>query len=54
MRTVCYEYPLRLNPWWMAQVVLPSDLTSQEAERICAFILTLAQPSSSTSEGSGK
>lgn len=38
----CYEYPLR--PDFMAQAVLPRNLTAQEAKRICAFIMTLAQP----------
>jgi hypothetical protein len=38
----CYEYPLRAD--FMAQAVLPRNLTKKEAERICAFIMTLAQP----------
>lgn len=38
----CYEYPLRPN--FLAQAVLPRNLTSQEAARLCAFIMTLAQP----------
>lgn len=41
---MCFEYPLRRHPMFMAQVVLPLDLTAQESERLCAFIKTLAQP----------
>jgi hypothetical protein len=37
----CYEYPLR--PDFVAQAVLPRDLTPQEAARICAFIRSLAE-----------
>lgn len=47
----CYEYPLRHWPnLWMAQVVLPLDLTKEEAERLCAFIMTLPQPLSSAAK----
>ena len=41
---MCYDYPLRLEPEFTAQVVLPRNMTRAEAERICAFIMTLAQP----------
>lgn len=42
---VCSELTLRLQPWpFVAQVVIPRDLTTQEAERLCAFIMTLVQP----------
>lgn len=40
---MCYDYPLRNGPiTFTAQVVLPRDLTAFEAERLCAFIKTLA------------
>lgn len=38
----CYEYPLR--PDFTAQVVLPRDLTTAEAKRLCAMIETLPLP----------
>ncbi len=34
------EYPIRDN--FMAQVILPRGMTSEEARRLCAFIRTLA------------
>ena len=40
-KRMCFDYPLR--PGFLAQVVLPRDMTSAEATRICAFIQTLAQ-----------
>ncbi len=41
----CADYPLRLEPFpFMAQVVIPRDLTTKEAERLCAFLMTLAMP----------
>lgn len=39
---LCYEFPLRLP--FMAQIVVPRDLTSEEAERLCAFIRALTVP----------
>lgn len=36
-----YDFPLRGNAE-MAQLVLPSNMTHLEAERICAFVMTLA------------
>lgn len=41
---MCYDFPLR--PTFLAQAVLPRDMTSQEAARLCAFIMALAQPES--------
>jgi cytochrome c1 len=41
----CYNYPIRREPEdFMAQTVLPSDLTAKEAKRLCAFIMSLAIP----------
>ena len=35
--------PFPLRPNYLAQVVIPRDLTKDEAERLCAFIKALAQ-----------
>lgn len=40
--SICNDYPLR--PDYLAQVVVPRDMTELEAERLCAFIKTLARP----------
>ena len=42
--SMCYEYPIRTNPMFMAQVVVPLDLTAAEARRLCAFIQATAMP----------
>jgi hypothetical protein len=42
--SMCNEYPIRRKPLFMAQIVVPLDLTQQEAARLCAFIMTLAKP----------
>jgi hypothetical protein len=39
---ICHEYPLRDR--FMAQAVLPKDLTAFEAAKLCAFVMTLVQP----------
>lgn len=41
-KSVCNDFPLRLD--YLAQVVVPRDMTAQEAERLCEFIRSLAQP----------
>lgn len=41
--SVCNDYPLR--PDYLAQVVVPQDMTEREAERLCEFIKAMAQPS---------
>jgi hypothetical protein len=41
-----YDYPLREG--FLAQVVLPRDLTTAEAARLYAFIKALALPDSPT------
>jgi hypothetical protein len=38
----CAEYPLRDD--FTAQVVIPRDMTAQEAVRMYHFIMSLAQP----------
>lgn len=46
------SYPLR--PDFLAQVVIPRDLTSEEARRLCAFLLTLAADFRPTASGDSK
>lgn len=38
------SYPVPLRPNFIATLDLPRDLTKQEADRLAAFIATLAQP----------
>jgi len=40
----CYEYPLR--PDFVAQLVIPRELTERDARRLCAFIQSLVMPTS--------
>lgn len=40
--SIANDYPLR--PDYMAQIVVPRDMTEREAERLCEFIKSLAQP----------
>jgi len=40
MTPACYDFPMR--PGYLAQVVLPRDLTKEEAARLCAFVMSLA------------
>lgn len=42
MTALCYDFPMR--PGRLAQVVLPRDLTKEEAARLCAFVMSLAVP----------
>jgi hypothetical protein len=35
--------PFPLRPGYLAQVVIPRDMTTEEAERLCVFIRSLAQ-----------
>lgn len=39
--TLALPFPLR--PGYLAQVVIPRDLTKAEADRLCAFVMSLAQ-----------
>lgn len=36
--------PFPLRPTFLAQVVVPRDLTTDEAERLCALVTALAVP----------
>jgi len=40
IKGLAYEFPLR--PGFMVQIVVPRDLTVQEAERLYLFLLALA------------
>ena len=43
--SLCHGYWLHTRkPPFLCQIVLPRDLTSLEAERLCAFIMTLVVP----------
>ncbi len=48
--SLCFEYPLR--PDYLAQLVLPRDMTKSEADRLCALIRSLVQPESTEPEDS--
>ena len=39
---LCMSYPLR--PDYVAQVVVPRDMTTEEAQRLCAFVQALVMP----------
>lgn len=39
-KSLCMPFPLRPN--FMAQVIIPRDMTKAEADRLCNLIMTLA------------
>jgi hypothetical protein len=41
-RSVCHHFPMR--PGYLAQVVLPADLTTAEAKRLQDFLMSLVIP----------
>ena len=44
-KSIALPFPLR--PAYLAQIVIPLDLTKDEAERLCAFVrslITAAKP----------
>lgn len=43
-QSLCFSYPLRGD--FLAQLVVPRNLTATEAKRLCAFIETLPIPDS--------
>lgn len=51
VRDAEYAYPLR--PDFVARLVLPTDLTADEVQRLRAFLLSLAQPEPSCPRGAG-
>lgn len=46
--SLCLDFPLR--PDFMAQVVVPKDMTSAEAKRLRGFLLSLAVPTTGGDE----
>jgi hypothetical protein len=40
-RTLVYDYPMKD---YMAQLVLPRDMTEEEAEKLAAFVRTIYLP----------
>lgn len=40
-KSLCLPFPLR--PGYEAQIVIPRDLTRSEADRLCVFVMSLAQ-----------
>jgi hypothetical protein len=40
--SLCHQFPLRAK--YTAQVVVPRDMTKQEADRLCAFVVSLIAP----------
>lgn len=43
---LCNDFPIR--PDFMAQVVIPRDMTMTEAKRLCAFIMAMGLPDSAS------
>jgi hypothetical protein len=43
-QTICHSFPLRNSYVYLAQVVIPIDMTKEEADRLCDFIQSLAMP----------
>lgn len=35
-------FPFPLRPKYLAQICIPRDMTKEEAERLCAFVRSLA------------
>lgn len=42
--SLCLPFPMREGKY-LAQIVIPRDMTKAEAERLCAFIRSLIAPS---------
>jgi hypothetical protein len=42
--TAQMAYPFPIRPKFLAQIVIPRDLTKEEADRLCAFVMSLAAP----------
>jgi hypothetical protein len=41
-KAITFDYPLRSD--YVAQLVLPRDLSAEEAEKLCAFVQLMAYP----------
>ena len=44
------QFPLR-GGRYVAQLVIPRDMTKDEADRLCAFVMSLAKPDDSAGGG---
>jgi hypothetical protein len=51
-RSICHQFPLRPN--YIAQVVVPTDLTREEADRLRAFLMSMAVPEVSDRTEAGR
>ena len=40
--SICHQFPLRNS--YMVHLVLPPNLSKAEAERLCAFVVSLSLP----------
>ena len=40
-KVICHQFPMRKGSY-LAQIVLPRDLSQEEADRLCSFIKALA------------
>lgn len=47
--SVCLPFPIR--PDFLAQIVIPRDLSQVEADRLCAFVKVLALPDDADKSG---
>lgn len=43
VRSLCHQFPMR-GGHYVAQVIAPTDMTSKEADRLCAFVMALVAP----------
>jgi hypothetical protein len=49
MKVLCHQFPLRTN--YLVQVVIPADMTKEEAARLVAFVMSLTTPEYPTLAG---
>lgn len=49
MTPLCYPFPLRAN--FLAQIVVPRDLTKEEAQRLCEYVQSLAKQEPTPTKG---
>lgn len=47
--SICHQFPLR--DFYVAQVVIPRNMTKDEADRLCAFVQSLAAPEKLVEQG---
>ena len=41
-KQICLPFPIRRD--FIAQIIVPANMTQDEADRLCAFVMFLAQP----------